>query len=238
MSSASVPLESLHPSLWRGSQLARGGARTVGTGYPALSAELPGGGWPVGALVELLVPHAGCGEMRLLAPGLAGTVAERRPLALVAPPHPPHAAALAALGVPLDALLWLRTGNRRDALWTAEQTLKAGCCGALLFWQMEAAPADVLRRLHLAAARAGDTLFVMLRPLAAAQQPSPAVLRLAVHPSPAGVTVEIVKRRGPASAAPLELALPSPIVEGRYARLARHPSAAPVARRVRAAVRG
>jgi len=161
MSSASVPLESLHPSLWRGSQLARGGARTVGTGYPALSAELPGGGWPVGALVELLVPHAGCGEMRLLAPGLAGTVAERRPLALVAPPHPPHAAALAALGVPLDALLWLRTGNRRDALWTAEQTLKAGCCGALLFWQMEAAPADVLRRLHLAAARAGDTLAIL-----------------------------------------------------------------------------
>ncbi|KAF1029418.1 MAG: hypothetical protein GAK40_00520 [Burkholderia plantarii] len=238
MLSASVSPESLHPSLWSGSQLARGGARTIGTGYPALSAELPGGGWPVCALVELLVPHVGCGEMRLLAPGLAGTVAERRPLALVAPPHPPHAGALAELGVPLDALLWLRTGNRRDALWTAEQSLKAGCCGALLFWQMEAVPADVLRRLHLAAARAGDTLFVMLRPLAAAQQPSPAVLRLALRPSQAGVTVEIVKRRGPARATPLELALPSPIVEGRYARLARHPSAAPAARRARTVLRG
>ncbi|MBJ9659746.1 translesion DNA synthesis-associated protein ImuA [Burkholderia gladioli] len=236
MSASPIPLESLHPSLWRGSQLARGGPRTIATGYPALSAELPGGGWPVGGLVELLVPHAGCGEMRLLAPGLAGTVAESRPLALVAPPHPPHAAALAELGVSLDALLWLRTGNRRDALWTAEQSLKTGCCGALLFWQVEAAPADVLRRLHLAAARAGDTLFVMLRPLAAARQPSPAVLRLALQPVPGGVTIDIVKRRGPAAAAPLELALPSPIVEGRYARLARHPSAAPAARRVRTAV--
>ncbi len=84
MSASPIPLESLHPSLWRGSQLARGGSRTIATGYPALSAELPGGGWPVGGLVELLVPHAGCGEMRLLAPGLAGTVAESRPLALVA----------------------------------------------------------------------------------------------------------------------------------------------------------
>lgn len=50
-------------TLWRGSQLARGGPRTVDTGYAALSAELPGGGWPVGGLVELLVPHAGCGEI-------------------------------------------------------------------------------------------------------------------------------------------------------------------------------
>ncbi|NIF92408.1 recombinase RecA, partial [Burkholderia sp. Cy-637] len=78
--------------------------------------------------------------------------------------------------------------------------------------------------------------FVMLRPLAAARQPSPAVLRLALQPVPGGVTIDIVKRRGPAAAAPLELALPSPIVEGRYARLARHPSAAPAARRVRTAV--
>ncbi|MGV4712386.1 translesion DNA synthesis-associated protein ImuA, partial [Burkholderia pseudomallei] len=55
MSASSLSLESLHPSLWRGSQLARGGPRTVDTGYAALSVELPGGGWPLGGLVELLV---------------------------------------------------------------------------------------------------------------------------------------------------------------------------------------
>ncbi|MGV4769480.1 translesion DNA synthesis-associated protein ImuA, partial [Burkholderia pseudomallei] len=66
MSASSLSLESLHPSLWRGSQLARGGPRTVDTGYAALSVELPGGGWPLGGLVELLVPHMGCGEMRVL----------------------------------------------------------------------------------------------------------------------------------------------------------------------------
>ncbi|MDV2189810.1 recombinase RecA, partial [Burkholderia pseudomallei] len=161
--------------------------------------------------------------------------AARRPLAFVAPPQPPHACALAGLGVPLDALLWLRASSGVNALWAAEQALRTGCCGALLLWHQNAR-ADALRRLHLAAARAGDTLFVMFRPLAAAQQPSPAVLRLALHPSPGGVSVEIVKRRGPARGEPLALELPSPIVESRYARLARHPSAAPAARRVRAAV--
>ena len=183
MLASSLSPETLHPSLWRGSQLARGGPRTVDTGFAALSAELPGGGWPVGALVELLAAQPGCGEMRLLAPALARAVSARRPLAFVAPPQSPHAGALAELGVPLDAMMWLRAGRGADALWAAEQALKTGCCGALLFWQPDVR-ADALRRLHLAAARAGDTLFVMLRPLAAARQPSPAVLRIALQPVP------------------------------------------------------
>lgn len=238
MPASSVSPESLHPSLWRGSQLARGGVRTVETGYAPLSAELPGGGWPVGGLVELLVPQPGCGEMRLLAPGLARAVSAKRPLAFVQPPYAPHALALAALGLPYDALLWLRAERGADALWAAEQSLKAGCCGALLLWQPEVRP-EALRRLHLAAAHSASTLFFMLRPLAAAQQPSPAVLRLAVRPTPGGATVEIVKRRGPAASAVLSLAfLPSPILGSRHARFSRRPSAAPAAGRVPAAAEG
>lgn len=40
-------------------------------GLPALSAELPCGGWPLGVLVELLLPQPGTGETRLLKPALA-----------------------------------------------------------------------------------------------------------------------------------------------------------------------
>ena len=58
-------VESIHPNLWFGSQLARAYRKTVDTGYAALSAELPGGGWPLGALMELLVQQPGVGEMRL-----------------------------------------------------------------------------------------------------------------------------------------------------------------------------
>ncbi|WP_323122575.1 translesion DNA synthesis-associated protein ImuA [Burkholderia alba] len=238
MSALPLSPETLHPSLWRGAQLARSEARTVDTGHPPLSAELPGGGWPIGGLIELLVPHAGCGELRLLAPGLAAAVSAQRPLAFVQPPYSPDARALARLGLPRDALLWLRTERGADALWAAEQALKAGSCGALLLWQPEARP-EALRRLHLAAARSAGTLFFMMRPLAAAQQPSPAVLRVAVRPEPGGVTIDIVKRRGPAAGNALSLALlPSPILGGRHARFSRRSSAAPAAGRMPAAAAG
>jgi protein ImuA len=68
MSAAATRAEEIHPSLWRASQLARGRRRTLDTGYPALSTGLPGGGWPIGALVDLLVQVPGVGEMRLLRP--------------------------------------------------------------------------------------------------------------------------------------------------------------------------
>jgi hypothetical protein len=42
-------------------------------------------------------------------------------------------------------------------LWSAEQILRAGTCGALLFWQRHIR-SESLRRLLLAA-RAGETLF-------------------------------------------------------------------------------
>ncbi|OTP78461.1 RecA/RadA recombinase [Caballeronia sordidicola] len=71
-------------SLWRGTQLARAHGRTVDTGYAALSAELPGGGWPLGTMTELLLQQAGVGEMRLLGPAMAA-VSNKRSIALIAP---------------------------------------------------------------------------------------------------------------------------------------------------------
>jgi hypothetical protein len=53
---------------------------------------------------------------------------------LLQPPHPPQALALAALGVP-PSQADLAAGSRgADALWAAEQVLRSGSCGALLFW--------------------------------------------------------------------------------------------------------
>lgn len=222
--SPSVP-ESLHPSLWRASQLARAGTRCIDTGHPALSAQLPGGGWPTGSLVDLLLQQPGIGEMRLLRPALAA-VAKRR-IVLLQPPHPPQALALAALGVAPSQLIWLRAGRTADALWAAEQVLRSGSCGALLCWQTQVR-ADSLRRLHLAA-QCGETLFFMLRPLAAAQDASPAPLRLALRPQAGGIEIDFVKRRGPQRDAPLFLPLSSYLLY-RHAPVDR-PAFAPVAAR-------
>ena len=55
----------------------RAGVQTVASGFAALDAELPGGGWPRRVLSELLLPHPGVGEIRLLAPALVGGAARR-----------------------------------------------------------------------------------------------------------------------------------------------------------------
>ena len=229
--STSAAPESLHPSLWLASQLARGAAQCVDTGHAALSSQLPGGGWPTGVLVDLLLQQPGIGEMRLLRPALA-RVATRR-IVLLQPPHPPQALALAALGVPPSQLIWLRTSRTADALWAAEQVLRSGSCGALLFWQHQVR-SESLRRLHLAA-QGGDTLFFMMRPLAAGQDASPAPLRLALRPRAGGIELDFVKRRGPQREAPLFLPLDLPLpltsyLQQRHASLDR-PAPAPVAAR-------
>ena len=65
LSPAALDPESLHPALWKASQLARAHTRCIDTGHPALSNQLPGGGWPIGTLVDLLVQQPGIGEIRL-----------------------------------------------------------------------------------------------------------------------------------------------------------------------------
>jgi protein ImuA len=217
--------QDLHPSLWRASQLAHASTRCVDTGHAALSAQLPGGGWPTGTLVDLLLQQPGIGEMRLLRPALAAAAARR--IVLLQPPHPPQALALAALGLAPSQLIWIRSSRSADALWAAEQVLRSGSCGALLFWTQHAR-GESLRRLHLAA-QSGETLFFLLRPLAAAQDASPAPLRLGLRPAAGGIDIQFVKRRGPQRDAPLFLPM-TPSLLQRHASLDR-PLPAPVTAR-------
>ncbi len=220
MSTATVVAEEIHPSLWRASQLARGPGRIVDTGYPSLSAELPGGGWPVGALIDLLVQQTGVGELRLLRPALSSL--GKRPVAFLQPPLTPDALGLSYIGLSLHELMLVKAPGTADALWSAEQILRAGSCGALVFWAQHV-KASSLRRLHLAA-QASEILFVMVRPLVAAQESSPALLRLGLRPAEDGLTVDIVKRRGPAWVDPLSIKLqPNPVLLSSRRRVARMP---------------
>jgi len=191
-------------SIWRGDQMGSHQAVTIATGYPGLDRELPNGGWPSSSLTELLLQQPGIGEMRLLKPALCAIGRNRR-IAMVQPPHLPQAAAWSGWGLPADRFLWLKTTRTADALWSAEQILRNGSCGALLFWQPQIRT-EALRRLHLAA-QGSSTMFWMLRPLSASEHASPAPLRLALRPAPGGIAVEIVKRRGPIADRPVYLAM-------------------------------
>jgi protein ImuA len=202
-----VTPEQLHPALWRASQLAHAAARCVDTGHVSLTTQLPGGGWPTGGQIDLLTQQPGIGEIRLLAPALR--LVARRRILLISPPHQPQVLAFASLGIAPDKLIWLTPTTSADALWAAEQVLRSGSCGAVLFWNTHARSKS-MRRLNLAA-QAGESLFFMLRPLAAAQDASPAQLRLALRPAANGIQITFVKRRGPQRDEPLVVPLPSPM---------------------------
>ena len=225
-----IPLrpESIHRSLWRASQLARSSTRCIDTGYPILSAQLPGGGWPTSSLVELHLRQAGTGEVRLLQPVLAA--AGKRRVMLIQPPHVPNSIALAAMGLNPSQVTWVQADRTADALWAAEQVLRSGGCHALLFWQSHIRN-ESLRRLNLAAAE-GESLFFLFRPLAAAQDASPAPLRLAVHPVLGGVELEFLKRRGPQRETALFLPL-SPSFVHRHAPVDRSTFTPALARSLR-----
>jgi len=196
-------------AVWRGGA-PQGALPGVPTGYQALDFELPGGGWPTGALTEILSGQEGIGELELVLPALARLSWAGRRVVWLAPPHLPYAPALAAAGVNLANLAVvrpsLRAPGRRDALWAAEQVLRSGSCHALLGW-FRRAGYDELRRLAVAA-EGGAAWVALFRPAIAATESSPACLRLTLEPE--GV-VRILKRRGAPAAAPLRLALKRPV---------------------------
>jgi protein ImuA len=207
------PLEDLHPALWLAHQLGRQRAPVCASGFAELDAELPGGGWPHRTLTELLLSHPGVGELRLLAPALAAVQRSGRALLLFDPPASPCAWACRALGLDLQQLLLVRSSQPRrgrannDLLWTLEQTLASGHAGAVLAWLPATLGGEAMRRLQLAA-QAHDGPAFVLRDLAARSKPSVAALRLLLAPAvPDGLSVSLLKRRGPPLTRTLTLAL-------------------------------
>ena len=219
--------QDIHAGVWHAHTLATPTEAVQATGDALLDAHLPGGGWPVGALVELLQPAGAHSEWRLLLPALAAC--GRGPVVMVGPPQLPFAPALSRLGLRSGRLLSVLASatagegarvkdEASGRLWATEQVLRCAEVDAVLAW-LPQARGDQLRRLHLAAAEHHKLLFVM-RPDRARSDASPAVLRLLVQPMARarharqgplqgrwldGLEVDILKRRGPPLAEPLHL---------------------------------
>lgn len=204
-----VPLQEIlqHQPVWRGSGRSEA-VPALATGHAGLDAELPGGGWPAGALTEILGDREGIGELGLVLPALVRLTGAGKRVVWLAPPYLPYPPALAAAGVELSSLALVRAPGRRDALWAAEQALRAGSCHALLAWVRNAHYQE-LRRLAVAAEASHAAVF-LFRPGAAALASSPAGLRLVLEPARGGVAVRILKRRGAPLAAPLVVPLQRP----------------------------
>ena len=226
MPTAAFAPQDLHPALWRGHQLGRAASVGVPSGFAARDRQLPGGGWPRRTLTELLLPHPGIGEVRLLAPSLAAAQRSGRLVMLFDPPAQLSAWALAQLGLDVGQLLVVQTRQRlapqvlpgADSLWAFEQALKSGHVGALVAWLPPRLRAERLRRLQLAAQAHDGAAFVM-RELAAAERPSAAPLRLSLRAAgPDALALRLLKRRGPPLETPITLALPPVLSEAAQAR--------------------
>lgn len=236
---AAMAFTSLLNHVWRADDLpAADVAGTLASGYATLDAELPGGGWPLGALTELLLDAPGCGELSLLLPALArcgGPIVWVLPHdgAVAAPVVPgvtlPYAPALAAAGIDLARTLFVAPATPRESLWALEQSLRAPHLGAVIGW-LPASQGDAqfraLRRLHLLAGHQRAPIFV-LRASQSAAAPSPAALRLQLVGRDGGLEVTLLKRRGRPLLTPVALQIHPPHGAHTQAEAAPVPAALP-----------
>lgn len=187
--------------VWQGRGASLPGS-TQPTGWPALDAALPIGGWPEHALTEILLPADGIGELQLVLPTLARLTQAARSVMVIAPPYLPYAPGWEARGVVM-AWVDIVQADERDVLWAAEQCLRSGSCAAVLAWPLQADD-RALRRLQVAA-DTGKALAFVFRDRRHAVQASPAALRLELESEPS-LRVQVRKCRGghpPARAVPL-----------------------------------
>ena len=180
--------------IWQANQSVSLDFHCISSGYPQLDALFPGGGWPCGALTEILCDQPGIGELRLLLPMLVELSRQPRWQLWITPPWQPYAPALAQAGIVLKNLLLVESGSAQDCLWAFEQGLRSGTCSVVLGWLRQLRNSE-LRRLQLAAA-SGNSLGILFRSSQQASQPSPAALRLQLDSCQGEPELTILKRRG------------------------------------------
>jgi cell division inhibitor SulA/protein ImuA len=196
-----------HPKVFR---LGQFGSATltdsefVQSRFAELDAELPGGGWARPGLTEILTNHIGVGEISLLLKGACTSRGNANKSAVrtlwVLPPNQPwipYAPGLVQRGINLDHLAIVHPKKNDEALWAAEQALKSGACQAVIVWLNSVYCNPLSLRRLLQSANAGKAMGFLIRPLEAAATPSPASLRIALHPAGEGkLRLDLLKRRG------------------------------------------
>ncbi len=182
-----------NPRVWRAKDAGRYMMTPTPTGHPQLDATLPGGGWPANAVMEMVTPQWGMGELQLLLPLMRSITQQKRWILWISPPYVPYAPALERAGIDMDYVILIQPDSScKEALWGIEKALQTRACALVLAW-LDWLPNAVVRRLQLAAEE-GQSLGVLFRHRDG--EHSPAALRLKLVPSEKGVYVQVLKARG------------------------------------------
>lgn len=120
------------------------------TGLPQLDAILPYGGWPKGAVVEVIVPDTFCDSIRFLLPTLEQLGAEGRWLGLQALSYSQSLAISSNHDIDQSRIMQVNQHPGRSGLWTLEQMLRSGTFSAVVAWP-ECSTDLMVKRLQKAA---------------------------------------------------------------------------------------
>ena len=193
-------------AVWRAKGLGQAKLSVVSSGWASLDSELPGGGWPRGAVTEVLATQPFVLEWRLLSPALRQVVAAGGQIVVIGPARHPHLPGLLHEGLDERQLVWIRAEAPSERMWVTEQLIRSNAAGAIVAWLPQARQ-EQLRRLHVGALTCEGPIF-LCRPTAARHEASASPLR--VHASVGldwELKVNVFKRRGPVHDG--ELILPS-----------------------------
>ena len=186
----------LRGDVWRGQSQGFAPQAALDTGHAELNARLLHQGWPLGSLVEICQPGAEVisqGEWLLLAPALRQL--KNGYTVLLNPPALPFAPGLIQAGIDLDRLLIVATEKKADFLTSFTELARADICVALMAWQpKQNLNYTELRKCQLACSDSKG-LYVLLRPVSAQQQSSPAALRLSTKLSLNSLEIQIFKQK-------------------------------------------
>ncbi|SET74396.1 translesion DNA synthesis-associated protein ImuA [Thalassotalea agarivorans] len=177
--------------LWRGIKQQQQYRQAISTSYPQLDAKL-GGGFPTQGVIECKTV-TGIGELRLMAAYLKAQQ-KRGLVVFVNPPSLLNGAFLVHAGLDLQKILCVDSHTGVNGLWGAEQSLKSGCCAAVIIWQSHLSIQQV-RRLSLAAEQ-GHSALILYRDNVKAGFSLPVALSLSCHADIAGIKVAIDKQKG------------------------------------------
>lgn len=161
------------------------------SGFPALDAALPGGGWPQHGVVEVLAPQPGHPELALLAPALVAAASRQQRFGVIAAPagsssidtldrllssEPDTAAGLPTMDASAVVGAEAEFRSPASALPNALAWLKKDSGGVLAVWLSDLGTTE-LRELKRAARRR-RTLVFAIRPWIASWDDSEADLRV------------------------------------------------------------
>lgn len=179
-------------AIWKAGETAGDPQNGIASGYPSLDAILPNSGWPSGALVEMVAPCWGVGELQVLLPTIKAMTRKQQYVLWIAPPYVPYAPALVQAGVDTRYIIVVQPETKcKDTLWSIEKALQSEDCALVLAW-LDWLPNSMVRRLQLAAS-ASNTLGVLFRQRNV--KDSPSALRLQLKSGKEGTQIKVLKAR-------------------------------------------